>query len=316
MGNSVSNLRRRIASELRLNFKVRNVALRQVSEKFGLPIFVVGSGRSGNTLIRRGLVEHGEVCIPPETYVLGKVIRSQIKSNTIEWGDCVDNVLGAFSSHPEYVDTFGYSLDGLKCRMKHLSENEQSLARLVSEFYLYYGEMNGKMFTRWGDKTPLNTLSIDGIHAVFRDALFVWVIRDPVDVAASYLRSGIYNSLEKSVDRWVRSNTIMVKFAKRHSDKVIMVSYEALVRDFKTAIKAICEFADLQYAEAEATTRLALGDVEKRTHHSNVLGPVTSSSVGKGRRELRQADISYIENRTSSILRKAKFSNTWGSLLR
>lgn len=264
MGNAASNLRRRIATGLRLNFKARNVALRQAHEKFGHPIFILGSGRSGNTLIRRGLIEHGEICIPPETYVLGRVIRAHIRSNSIEWKDCVDKVLDTFSSHPEYADTFGYSLDRLKCRLKHLPEIEHSLERLVAEFYLYYGEMNGKVFARWGDKTPLNTFSVYERNVVFRDALFVWVIRDPVDVVASYLKSGIYNNIKSSVDRWVRSNKIMLKFAKQHRSKVVMVSYEALVQHFNTKIIAICEFANLQYAGTESTSRLAFGDVEKK----------------------------------------------------
>lgn len=39
------------------------------------PFFIIGSGRSGNTLLRRILTKKNGIVIPPETYVLGKVIR-------------------------------------------------------------------------------------------------------------------------------------------------------------------------------------------------------------------------------------------------
>ena len=38
-----------------------------------MPFFIIGSGRSGNTLLRTILETHPEVHIPPETYVIGKV---------------------------------------------------------------------------------------------------------------------------------------------------------------------------------------------------------------------------------------------------
>ena len=38
------------------------------------PFFVIGVGRSGNTLFRRILTAHSELHIPPETFVLGDVL--------------------------------------------------------------------------------------------------------------------------------------------------------------------------------------------------------------------------------------------------
>ena len=40
------------------------------------PFFIVGSGRSGNTLMRRVLQTSPELHIPPETFVLGDCIES------------------------------------------------------------------------------------------------------------------------------------------------------------------------------------------------------------------------------------------------
>ena len=44
------------------------------------PIFIVGSGRSGNTLLARILHESGDVCFPPENFTLWEVYNLYLKN--------------------------------------------------------------------------------------------------------------------------------------------------------------------------------------------------------------------------------------------
>ena len=41
-----------------------------VNESDNAPFFIVGSGRSGSTLLRLILASHSRICIPPETWFL------------------------------------------------------------------------------------------------------------------------------------------------------------------------------------------------------------------------------------------------------
>ena len=80
------------------------------------PFFIVGSGRSGNTVLRRMLCAHGDLHIPPETYVLGDVIRVFRRHRGLLWRDLVPLVLGKFEFYPEFV-TFDVSLRPLARRV-------------------------------------------------------------------------------------------------------------------------------------------------------------------------------------------------------
>jgi len=53
------------------------------------PFFIIGSGRSGNTLLRRVLFNHSKLHIPPETLVLGHVIKLFNIHRNMAWKDIV-----------------------------------------------------------------------------------------------------------------------------------------------------------------------------------------------------------------------------------
>jgi len=61
-------------------------------------IFIIGSGRSGNTLLRRILTGSEELYIPPETYVLGDTIRNFPEYSRLEWPSTCQLILGKFAS--------------------------------------------------------------------------------------------------------------------------------------------------------------------------------------------------------------------------
>ncbi|MDH5548240.1 MAG: sulfotransferase [Gammaproteobacteria bacterium] len=265
-------------------------------------MFIVGSGRSGNTLIRRGLVEHGGITIPPETYELGVIIRFFLKHNNIDWASIVNYTLGVLSLHPEFDETFGYSLSPLKCRLGKCSKHNQTLSNLLSEFYRFYGERNGVVVTRWGDKTPFNTFSIWDINRVFPTAYYVWIIRDPVDVVASYLKSGIYDNLDSAAQRWFISNKIMLEFEANFPGSVRRIWYQDLVSNYEESIKGLCSYCRLDYGVTPSKS--CMGDVEVRGHHSNVMQDVNKMSIGKGWAELDHKEIELIKKLTYALYQR------------
>jgi hypothetical protein len=66
------------------------------------PFFIVGSGRSGMTLLRRFLIAIDGVHIPPETYVLGPVIGQFWQLRSLRWQELVPILLSRFQFHPEF----------------------------------------------------------------------------------------------------------------------------------------------------------------------------------------------------------------------
>lgn len=289
----------RYKARLRSLLRRRRIPVSSTKESAERPIFIVGSGRSGNTLMRRGLVEHGSIVIPPETYVLGAIIRVFLRHNNMGWISFVDYALGTIGLHFEFDDTFGYSLASLRKELVELPPEERSLACFFVKFYRDYADWNQIVASRWGDKTPFNTFSVWEILTVFPKAKFIWMYRDPVDVVASYLKAGRYTSIEAATMRWLESNEILLAFRAANPESCMVVKYDDLVNNYEERVRGVCLFCDLSYrVDSEVQP---LGDVEVHAHHSNVLKPVTNKSIGKGYSELEKADIDVIHRITGAF---------------
>lgn len=263
------------------------------------PFFIIGSGRSGNTLLRRLLNNHSTLAIPPETYVLGSVIKRFRQNSGMRWVDLVEYTFSAFEFHREFK-TFGISLRPLVNELEDAAIKNRNLAHILNRFYHYYCEQSGKNCVRWGDKTPMNTFYLERIFSVFPDAQFIHILRDGCDVVSSYIDAGIYKSLEEAAERWSVSVGLVEEFYQRHPTVGMVIRYEELVSTPKPTLLNVCNFLEIDFEETmlqEATNvgKAKMGDVEMHRHHDNVLNPVNTDSIGKGRAQLSAIEKARID---------------------
>lgn len=250
------------------------------------PFFIVGSGRSGNTLLRRMLNLSPQLHIPPETFVLGPVVSIYERNSHLPWSLLVRLVLSTFDYHREFQH-FGIGLRDLYQELRELPLDKRTLAHVVDSLYRYHARETGSSFERWGDKTPLNAYYLGRIYRVFPEAQFIHIRRDGIDVAYSYVRTGLLGSFEEGCTRWMTSLQAVRRFSARHPGRVLEVSYESLVSDPNGSLRTICDWLGVPYTEAflEPPDR-RLGDVEAHSHHARALGSVTGDRIGVGRRAL------------------------------
>lgn len=274
------------------------------------PLFIIGSGRSGNTLLRRIVQAHPDFHIPPETYVLGTVISSYRRNLLMSWNERVHLALGRFAQHPEF-GTFDMSLHDLADRLCRLPEADRNLAAILDAFYREHAEQHGIQCLRWGDKTPLNTYQLDAIHAVFPDAQFIHMVRDGCDVVSSYVKAGIYDSVDKAAERWVSSIEMAEAFGAAHPANYAEVRYEDLVTDPEAEVTRLCAFLDIEFLPGMlASEQLAesMGDVAALDHHEQVFSAITPSSVGKGRNSLNEAQMRELAPIMNASLRRLDYA--------
>lgn len=270
------------------------------------PVFILGAGRSGNTLLRRILTAGGEIHIPPETYVLGTVVSLFRRAQHLGWGQQVRLALAQFEFHPEFED-FGIHLGDLVGELSSVPPNRRSLAVLLDGVYRFHARALRTEAPRWGDKTPLNVYSIDRIRAVFPDAQFVHLVRDGVDVVASYLRAGLSGSVQQAAERWQSSLAAAEAFQRRHPERWIEVRYEALVKDPANETRRVADFVGLSFSPSmvdELSHIDRLGDVSIRPYHGEVHKPVHLNSVGAGRRESTAEDLQTMQKLIGPTLRR------------
>lgn len=270
------------------------------------PFFIIGSGRSGSTLLRRVLQAHSELHIPPENHALGAAITVYRRNRGLSWTHLVDLVLGTFQfSHG--FEAFGVDLRPLAGRLHDASKRERNLAHLLDEFYRFHAEAQQKRCVYWGDKTPLNTFNAFKIASVFPGARFIHMLRDGVDVVESYVRSGLIPSYEEAARRWSVSVDAAEFVGRRYPSRFLEVRYEDLVCAPDEVVRKVCAFLDVGF-EPHMLFRTEhakfMGDVLQYDHHAKSLMPISTSSVGTGRRALDSSTLKVLAPVISAQLRK------------
>ncbi len=205
-----------------------------------MPI-IVGSPRSGTTLLRFMLDAHSELAIPPETGFLTLI------ENLTDRGDKgrekFFEQLVNYSSWPDFEipqETFWDTLTNIT--PFNISEGYRA-------FYRLYAARLGK--PRWGDKTPIYCCYLNSIRRVLPEARFIHIIRDGRDAALS-LRQMWFSpgwEIETQALSW-RDCVLAARRAGVGRHDYMEVRYEELVLNTRETVKRVCAHVGLTYEEA------------------------------------------------------------------
>ena len=290
-------------SSIPQNFKLKH----SLSNGSGInePFFVVGCGRSGNTLLRKMLVSGGDVSIPPESYVLPRIVKYFLMYNYLPWNILSAGILNEFESYPEF-HTWGIRLEPVLNKARALEKPERTLENLLQLVYREYLESQNHLASKWGDKTPINSLYINKIHKVFPGAKYVHMLRDPRATTASYLKAGLKDSVEEAVTFWVNSTNAIVSFKKRYPHLVTTIEYEDLVKNPEIQLNNVCRHLNVNFKESMLLywkDDKSLGDTDKHPHHANTSKPISLKNLDKWKEQLKMQEIRHIENRCKHLYR-------------
>ena len=206
---------------------------------------IVGSPRSGTTLLRLMLDSHPQLAIPPETgfLSLGQKLRGKGDKLRKKFFQTIINFPTSAPNWPDFEipeESFWLTL---------MEIEPFTIAAGYRAFYRLYSERFGK--TRWGDKTPLYCLELDKIRKVMPEARFIHIIRDGRDAALSLRRMHFSPgwAIETQAAFWRKCVLKARRAGLGHADYK-EVRYEKLILDTRETLGAICTFIDLNYEEA------------------------------------------------------------------
>lgn len=182
------------------------------------PIFIVGSGRSGTSLLRAILNAHPNIHLGQESALfMWRGRWPGLKAGAFEkaWKNTASGSL--FKAEPVQVDPDAPSEHYIRAVLEARS------ARFSA--------------TRWGDKTPLHAMTMDKILACFPNAKFIAMSRHPVTTVAS-LRRMCWGT------GTVLGDSFMVKKARekiRETPGVLRLKLEELLQDPETQLRRVLE---------------------------------------------------------------------------
>ncbi len=265
------------------------------------PFFIVGASRSGTTMLRLLLNAHSRLGVPKELAYFTLAMRAGVLE---KWQDRAMSeaqytafVNGYFEKKHHIFE--GVDLDALKTDI--LSSRPTSLRTPIQRMMEAWTAREGKQ--RWGEKTPKNVFYTDIIHAVFPDARFIHIVRDPRAVVYSMNRFARF--LDDSIVNAYNWYLSVQEGQQRLRDGVpdahqITIRYEDLVSDIEKSAATLCGFLGEAYEPSMLEFYRAshdhihpasseLGGVNTLTR------PVSLDSLDKWKTGLQPEDIAVVE---------------------
>jgi len=252
------------------------------------PIFIVGSGRSGTTLLRSLLSDHPDVAmLPRESHFfnafagryLGVDLGSPAAFETC-WKDFVER---------EQFARLGVDPTVLRTEIDQLEHVD--LEGIFTSLLLVHARSQGK--ARAGEKTPSHFRYIRTMLDWYPDAQILFLLRDPRGVLASYL---------KVDQRWAKLDADTILSAWRDSvyeirrwndsPSVRVVRYEHLVTEPEIALHEILDWLLLSYP-SDFLDREARGGHKTGAYHQD--GEVRAGSIERWQQVLTPAQVQHTE---------------------
>lgn len=268
------------------------------------PFFITGSGRCGTTLLRRLVMQRADVIIPPENRSLAASPRI-IEACGEDWGLFCRLVFNYLQQATASSLHFGDDWVLVMVLLQNIPREVRTVANFWHAFHaLYAARLNRPGDTRWGDKTPSNTVDLPNLVEVFPQARFVFLVRDVFDSAYSY---GSMSAADRpgqywdGARRWVLTNSHILAFAERFPEQTTLLCYEDLVRFPGRAVARVLQHLRLPSVTPRALVPAETQDIANAAHLSNALGDVSSNYIGKGRAGLTRHDKHRIAGIAASL---------------
>lgn len=270
--------------------------------KSPVPIFILGSGRSGTTVTASLMNRLPGVHISKETGFIGQSVDLLRDISNQESRRRLIEVVNSWLVVEKWSGRASERGFEDFCQQHQLSG--------ASAFIHYVWQIDSPI--PWGklnfigDNTPLYVLSIPWLLELFPDAKFVHVVRDPRDVVCSVMsmRFGADDPIVAAMEWhhalgcWLMAERVVTP-ANR-----IEIRYEDLCMTSASTLRKFIEWLDpgMQSPDFEhiLSTDLAAGrdtfqSVAELPHHQRLLEPLNAGRIGRYQTELTANDIARIE---------------------
>lgn len=185
------------------------------------PIFIVGSMRSGSTLLRLMLDSHPHIAIPSETGFMGAASAAH-RIPDWKFGEA-------------WYERLGWGT----------AEVDERLREFYDGMFRRYAAQQGK--PRWGEKTPFHTNHMPRMAQIFPDASFVGIVRHPGAVASSLHRRFHFGFVE-AITYWSDTNKQMLASGMALENRFSLCRYEDVVRLGEPVLRELLDFVGEPWA--------------------------------------------------------------------
>ena len=250
------------------------------------PVFIVGSPRSGTTLLRVTLNRHPLLAVCGETNYFRRLYgRRQA------FGDP-----GNLQNRTRIVDAYlaiekvrGLGMDIGQLRERLIMEGA-SWRAIFATLLQTYADLNGKPLA--GEKTPSHALHIDTLCEWFPGCSIIHLVRDPRATVCS-LTKVPWATRSALIGAYTWRSFNASASAASHRDNYIRVKYEELVARPDEQIHRICNHVGLDYDETMLQPNPA--EVDPRDWVRRAFEEITPSRTAVWQSDFQSWQVAAIE---------------------
>ena len=262
--------------------------------------WILGCGRSGNTLLRRRFVAEYSILIPPELPVIRSMAytaaRRPWSSKHDLWAFCRQFLVDLPRVEQDLGGKTLFDEDRTSAPAEAVLSLRQAVALLFAQYLRTIGFEVGSD-TVVADKTPTNVFNIEIILKMDPAARFIVMIRDPSDVARSYWEAQLVTAPgpKSGIAYWRDTMFVVRRLVDRgllHRDNCIVVRFESLAAQQDQVVSQVAGFLGIDAKGStdanEPRYRAMFADLERPHHESARAGVRVYRGASK---ELSEAEL-------------------------
>lgn len=235
------------------------------------PVFILGTQRSGTTLLTRILSAH------PEMYMQNELELPNIFTENVSKEEVVQNIKN------EIHNTHGLSIDDM---------------------------LNEKKIKIWGLKDPQLTEHIDVLKDFLPHSKFIIIVRDGRGVANSYIENkwGLGTNAYTGAARWKKEVNQQLAFMDNAPNNFLFIRFEDMVKDLKASMQNMCAFLDIEFDEAMLSYNNEKSYYDVKPENINTFKKPDIKLAEKWAHKLSKHQIDVIENQAGTLLSQLNYS--------
>jgi len=277
------------------------------------PIFIIGCGRSGTTLLRELINQCEDIFVLKESAFIPYLYKQRKDYgdfSTAEYRERFISDLKSFkrTSKDTAIDIFEMNEDQLKEKLEEVAPTNYTGA--LHKLFEATARNNNAVY--WGDKTPLYTSYIPLISELFPNARIIHLIRDPRDVSKSIKSAGWSPTIKGAAKIWKKQVSKGLEGRKLDINYYEMKCESLLINPTKELDK-LFDWLGIECEEnlVEKYEKRGKGvDQNFKTMRELIGKPIQKSRAYSWKKNMKIADIAEVESVAEAEIKKVGYEIT------
>lgn len=259
--------------------------------------FLISSERSGSNFLTKVLDSHSDICGPSIKHIINPLAQNLFRykdpGNKINRDALIEDLHALLST--------GFSAWKTRHTIESLHEmfDDTNIAGLIKNIFAAEAEAHGKKNIFIKENHIYRFLPFLLLN--FPEAMYVYNIRDPRDVALSWKNNPTHKGgIIAAARQWQKDQvkSLQIFSVLQPLNRMHLIRYEDLVTNTEDTLKTLCEFMGLDFEHGMLdfhTDKLTRENSGLDVAWRNLSSPVIKNNIGKYKAALSKKEIAYIE---------------------